>query len=481
MESRTDRQERISGWDQEKIKDAEIIIIGSDMLAQQVGIGAACIGFGRTKIVDNRKYCKTANPFLLFETEEGKSRARGMERVLTKFNPDVDFFGIHTALVHDGCIGFLPNENIIVDATNDPRSKKVSLNYGQQFSMPVILAGGDEFSGKVYVWKPGDITTTRLLLEEYAGQESGVSVSAVLGAIITDEIRKIINPLFLTDENGLPREGSDGILYEESWNIHDEESRLLPIVYNTRSKLRFGTEDDFDTEAVDLSGARIAVFGVGALGNASSTGLVLEGVHTLYLIDDDVVEESNLSRQPLFYKGVGHRKVKAAAETLSHFNLRCNLEEIVARVDDDFEKRFRSIRPDIIVEGFDNLRARAVANRLAVKYNIPLISAGTDFESGRITSYVPGYSACLQHQIGINQLAANEAAERARAGCALVREGSVIIYNQLFGGMCVDEAKKIFTHVTGQPLKRSITYSSKSRSRVGFLPEMNPCSCHETT
>ena len=69
-----------------------------------------------------------------------------------------------------------------------------------------------------------------------------------------------------------------------------------------------------------LSGSTAAVVGLGGLGNPAATYLALAGVN-LVLIDNDVVEESNLNRQFLFTeKDVGKKKIEAAARRLKEMN-----------------------------------------------------------------------------------------------------------------------------------------------------------------
>ena len=55
-----------------------------------------------------------------------------------------------------------------------------------------------------------------------------------------------------------------------------------------------------------LKEARVAVVGAGGIGSAVIPALAGAGIGTLTIIDSDVVEETNLQRQPLFPAG-GHR------------------------------------------------------------------------------------------------------------------------------------------------------------------------------
>jgi molybdopterin-synthase adenylyltransferase len=70
-----------------------------------------------------------------------------------------------------------------------------------------------------------------------------------------------------------------------------------------------------------LAGATIAVIGVGGLGCWVATALACAGAGGFVLVDDDVVELSNLNRQILFAASdVGRPKVHAAADALLRFH-----------------------------------------------------------------------------------------------------------------------------------------------------------------
>lgn len=66
-----------------------------------------------------------------------------------------------------------------------------------------------------------------------------------------------------------------------------------------------------------LAQATVIIMGMGALGNATAQSLALAGAGSLILCDMDRIEESNLSRGPLFRESdIGRFKVEAAADAL---------------------------------------------------------------------------------------------------------------------------------------------------------------------
>jgi len=82
-----------------------------------------------------------------------------------------------------------------------------------------------------------------------------------------------------------------------------------------------------------LGDARVLLVGVGGLGTWTAAALACSGVGHLTLVDDDVVELSNLNRQFLYrHEDLGRLKAEAAAEALSAFDPALGLTVLAERV-----------------------------------------------------------------------------------------------------------------------------------------------------
>ncbi|RBQ30325.1 molybdopterin-synthase adenylyltransferase MoeB, partial [Arcobacter sp. FW59] len=85
-----------------------------------------------------------------------------------------------------------------------------------------------------------------------------------------------------------------------------------------------------------LKRSSILVLGAGGLGCASSQYLATAGIGKLTLIDDDVVELSNLQRQVLHTDAdIGKKKVDSAAESLQVLNPHLTVETVDHRLNDE--------------------------------------------------------------------------------------------------------------------------------------------------
>ncbi len=124
-----------------------------------------------------------------------------------------------------------------------------------------------------------------------------------------------------------------------------------------------------------LKAATVAVVGAGGLGSPCLQYLAAAGVGRITLIDDDVVSLSNLQRQTLFATSdIGRPKVGAAAERLSAINPHVELNIVSGRLDAGNAEALLGGH-DVIADGCDNFKTRAIVNRAAVARGIPLVSA----------------------------------------------------------------------------------------------------------
>ena len=138
-----------------------------------------------------------------------------------------------------------------------------------------------------------------------------------------------------------------------------------------------------------LKAARVLVIGAGGLGSPALQYLAAAGVGTIGVIDDDVVENSNLARQVIHKDdAIGTPKVfSAEAEMLAqnpHITVRPYhrrlTEENAADLFEDY---------DLILDGCDNFDTRYLVNRTCVALKKPLIAAALSQWEGQISTYDP--------------------------------------------------------------------------------------------
>jgi molybdopterin/thiamine biosynthesis adenylyltransferase len=132
---------------------------------------------------------------------------------------------------------------------------------------------------------------------------------------------------------------------------------------------------------------RVAIVGLGGLGSATALTLVREGITDLLLIDDDIVELSNLDRQSLYTEeDIGHKKVKCAAKALHSIDPSAN---IVIRKQMLDEKSVGLLDEKIVLDCTDNLKARYLINSYCVKNRIPWVFCTVSGDHGLVRFMAP--------------------------------------------------------------------------------------------
>jgi molybdopterin/thiamine biosynthesis adenylyltransferase/rhodanese-related sulfurtransferase len=145
-----------------------------------------------------------------------------------------------------------------------------------------------------------------------------------------------------------------------------------------------------------LLDAKVLLIGAGGLGSPIALYLAASGVGTIGLVDDDVVDESNLQRQVLHgVEDVGSRKVDSAEQTIHGLNPETVVVKHVERLGPDNVERL--IAPyDVIVDGTDNFDTRYVLNDAAVRLRKPVIHGSIYRWDGQITTFVPFEGPCYR-------------------------------------------------------------------------------------
>lgn len=164
----------------------------------------------------------------------------------------------------------------------------------------------------------------------------------------------------------------------------------------TRYARHFTLPDVGEKGQAKLLDAKVLCIGAGGLGSPVAFYLAAAGVGTIGIIDNDVVDMSNLQRQILHTNDrVGMPKVESAQKTLNAlnpdvrvvpFNERLSSENVM-RIIKDF---------DIIVNGCDNFPTRYLINDACVMAKKPLVDGSIFQFEGQATVFYPGRGPCYR-------------------------------------------------------------------------------------
>jgi molybdopterin/thiamine biosynthesis adenylyltransferase/rhodanese-related sulfurtransferase len=145
-----------------------------------------------------------------------------------------------------------------------------------------------------------------------------------------------------------------------------------------------------------LLDAKVLLIGAGGLGSPTALYLAASGVGTIGLVDDDVVDESNLQRQVLHgVDRLGMRKVDSAELTILGLNPETTVVKHTERLGADNVERLIS-GYDVIVDGTDNFDTRYVLNDAAVRLRKPVVHGSIYRWDGQVTTFVPFAGPCYR-------------------------------------------------------------------------------------
>ena len=201
-----------------------------------------------------------------------------------------------------------------------------------------------------------------------------------LEALGYTDVASLAGGILAWQEQGLPVVAASGMTAEQ----RDRYSRhtLLPEV---------GVDGQ-----LKMLNAKVLLVGAGGLGAPTALYLAAAGIGTLGLVDDDVVDASNLQRQVIHNtERIGTPKTASARKTIEALNPDVNVVEHNFRLDSGNIVELLSDY-DVIVDGADNFPTRYLLNDASVRLRKPVVSASILSFDGQISTFVPFEGPCYR-------------------------------------------------------------------------------------
>ena len=140
-----------------------------------------------------------------------------------------------------------------------------------------------------------------------------------------------------------------------------------------------------------LLASRVLVVGAGGLGSPALLYLAAAGVGTIGVVDDDVVETSNLQRQVVHGSSdVGRPKVDSAAEAVRRLNpgvtVRAHRERLTAANALDLVRGY-----DLVLDGSDSFATRYLVNDACSLADVPWVWGAVLRFDGHVSVFRAGH------------------------------------------------------------------------------------------
>ena len=145
-----------------------------------------------------------------------------------------------------------------------------------------------------------------------------------------------------------------------------------------------------------LLDAKVLLLGAGGLGSPTALYLAAAGVGTIGIVDDDVVDLSNLQRQVAHSEArIGVAKVDSAEQAIHEINSDIDVVKYQTRLD---ASNIMEIIDgyDVIVDGVDNFPTRYLLNDATVRLKIPVVSASILGFDGQLSVFAPYEGPCYR-------------------------------------------------------------------------------------
>ncbi len=146
-----------------------------------------------------------------------------------------------------------------------------------------------------------------------------------------------------------------------------------------------------------LLAAKVAIVGAGGLGGPVGLYLAAAGVGHISIIDDDIIEASNLQRQVQFtHSDIGMGKARVMADTLADLNPDVTAVAVSKRLTEDTAQALLDGH-DIVIDGVDCFETRFIINAACLALKIPLVSGALGRFNGQVAAFASdGSSPCYQ-------------------------------------------------------------------------------------
>jgi molybdopterin/thiamine biosynthesis adenylyltransferase len=127
-----------------------------------------------------------------------------------------------------------------------------------------------------------------------------------------------------------------------------------------------------------LANKRVTIVGLGSGGGAVALHLAMSGIGKFVLVDDDILEETNVVRHVADRRYLGQPKAEAVADLIRHRNPKAEIDVRIGRIEQNMDALDNV---DILVSAVDGEGPKYVLNQAALDRSLTAVYAGV-YERG---------------------------------------------------------------------------------------------------
>ncbi len=205
-----------------------------------------------------------------------------------------------------------------------------------------------------------------------------------------------------------------------------------------------------------LKSAKVLMIGAGGLGCPVLQYLVAAGVGEIGIIDDDVVDETNLHRQILYgQEDIGLKKADVATRKLRKLNPFVNIQSFTERLNAENASSL-FLNYDLIIDGSDNFPTRYLVNDTCVALNKTLVFGSIFKFEGQVSVF--NYQNGAQYR----DIFPEAPPENEVPNCAEI--GVIGVLPGIVGTLMANEAIKVITGIGEVLSGKLLTFSALDAS-----------------
>lgn len=232
-----------------------------------------------------------------------------------------------------------------------------------------------------------------------------------------------------------------------------------------------------------LLASKAMVVGAGALGNEVLKNLALLGIGTIFVVDYDTIESSNLSRSLLYRQSdAGKPKVERAAARIRELNPDVKVIPFNGNVLTDVGLGIFN-EMDVVIGCLDNREARLWVNRSCWKLRKPWVDGGIQEISGVVKVFVPPESSC--YECGMTEM--DYRLINLKYSCPLLKREDILqgkvptapTISSIIAGMQTQEALKILHGMKVEAGAVTVFNGVANNLYTSHVPRKENCLSHE--